>query len=169
MCFPAYLLSMGKTSKKPKLIDVYASAKELAEIFYSEPSFVEKELLAKGESLIGIFQDPTFKDDFKNFQEMKIEALKMAIEDMAMGAVTLRNSTVGLTHTQGKIQTYITPIGTPPPGNTMYSINLKSSVAFKNFRFDDGDEFPQEDVNASIYYLSFVLSDLLFADLPQRR
>jgi hypothetical protein len=159
---------VGKSSKKTK-IDVFASAKTLAEIFHSDPNIVERALIAKGEALIGIFQDPTFKDDFKNFQEMKVEAVKMAIEDMAAGAMTLRNSTVGLTHNKGKIQTYITPIGTPPPGNTMYSINLKSSVAFKNFRFDEGDEFPQEDVNASVYYLSFVLSDLLFADLPKSR
>lgn len=146
-------------SKKPeKLVDVFKSASELASIFVENPAFAEKDLVAQGQSLVGIFQDPSFKEETPNFRELKYEALKMAIEDLAMGAMTLRGSTIGVTREKGVVKSFISPIGIQPPGNSMYTINLKNSVAFKNFRFDEGDEFPQDIINASIYYLTYVLA-----------
>jgi hypothetical protein len=141
-----------------KMIDVFKSAVELATIFVENPAFAEKTLVTEGQGHIGIFQDPTFKEDTPNFRELKFEALKMAIEDLAMGAMTLRGSSIGITHDRGVVKSFICPIGVPPPGNSMYTINLKNAVAFKNFRFDKGEEFPQDIINASIYYLTYVLA-----------
>lgn len=144
--------------KADKLVDVFKSASELATIFIENPAFAEKTLVAEGQGHIGIYQDPTCKEDTPNFRELKFEALKMAIEDLAMGAMTLRGSSIGITRDKGVMKSFISPIGIQPPGNSIYSINLKNAVAFKNFRFDEGDEFPQDIINSSIYYLTYVLS-----------
>lgn len=151
-------MTAPQPKKNEKFVDVFKSASELAAIFVENPGFAEKDLVAQGQALVGIFQDPTFKEDTPNFRDLKFEALKMAIEDLAMGAMTLRSSTIGITREKGVVKNFISPIGVQPPGNSMYTINLKSSVAFKNFRFDEGDEFPQEIINASIYYLTYILA-----------
>lgn len=140
---------------------IFPQALELATMMKEEPSLVETPLIHKGNELIGIFVDPNFNDNSMNLKPLKIDTLKMAIEDLGMGAITLRTATVGLTYKDGKIIPFINPHGSAAMGNVVYSINWKNVVAFKNWRKGLQNKIPQEDIEAAIYRLSLELSCLL--------
>ena len=152
---------MSAPQKKYKQVDVIKSAEELATIMKEDPNFIEKPLIQKGDELLGIFSDDSFRGSFKNFDKMKIEAIKIAIEDLSMGGTSLISSTIGLTFKNNKIQTYIVPFGTMASGNVMYSISLKDRAAFKNWRQKGEFEIPQEDLNVAIYRLTALWSELM--------
>lgn len=143
-------------------IDVVSSALKLAQILKEEPSLVEKPLLSAGDKLIAIYQDANFKDSFRDFKSMKIEAIKVAIDDVAMGCKSLQESTIGLTFRDNKVQTFITTHGKSPGGSVMFSISWKNMIAFKNYRNMDGEiDIPEEELHAVIYRLTHELSTLL--------
>lgn len=152
---------MKTTTDKVKKVDVLRSSEELAQIMKKDPSFIEKDLIQQGDQILGIFTDESFRGSFKNFDKMKIEAIKMAIEDIACGAPTLMSSTIGLTFKNNKIQTYIVPFGTMASGNVMFSINLKNRAAFKSWRDQEATDFAQEEVNTAIYRLTTLWSALI--------
>jgi hypothetical protein len=158
--YPKYLL-MKNNPRNVKKVDVLATASELAAILQQDPTLIEKDLVQRGDELLGIFSDDSFRDSFKNFRQMKIEALKMAIEDISAGAPTLMTSTIGLTFKNNKIVTYIVPFGTMASGNVLYSINLKDRAAFKSWRNEDAFDVSQDDVNTAIYRLTVSWSQLL--------
>lgn len=144
-------------------IDIAGSALQLAQMIKTDKSLIERSLFTEGSEMLGLYEDLNFKDTFQNLKEMKLELFKMAIEDLAMGGLTLKTSTIGLSFREGKIKTFISPLGTSPQGTVMFSINLKNNAAFKNFRNGDGGELPQEKINAAIYRLTVALSDLVEA------
>jgi hypothetical protein len=147
--------------KAVKKVDVLAAAEELALLLKEDRSLIEKDVLARGDELLGFFADDTIRGSFKNFTKMKIEAIKLAIDDLSRGGGTLRKSSLGLVLSNGKILTFIEPFGSVPSGTTIYSINLKNVFAFKNWRTDEGVEIPQEDLNIAIYRLTVAWSELL--------
>lgn len=152
---------MSKGPQKQKLVDVWAKALELAKIMKDHPAIVEKALLARGTEMIGIYIDPNFKDSFQNLKQLKIESYKMAIEDVAMGAVALKAATLGLVFKDNKVQTFIAPHGNNPQGTVIFSIAIKNVVAFKAWRTDDGAELPEEEANAMMYSLIAGVSKLI--------
>lgn len=149
------------SAKKQKAVDVTSTALELAQIMKEDPSIIEKDEVQRGNELIGVFSDSNFKDTFKDLKKLKVETIKMAIEDLAMGAMTLKTASVGLCFKQNRVQTFITPHGSPATGNVIFSINWKNIVAFKNYRAGEEEEIPQEDLNSAIYRLTLALSELL--------
>lgn len=143
-------------------IDVVGSALKLAKIIKENPALIEKPLLVQGEKLIAIYSDANFKDNFKDYKAMKIEALKVAIDDVAMGCKSLQESTIGLTFRDNRIQPYISPHGKTPGGSIMYSISWKNIVAFKSYRNSEGEiDIPEEEIHAVIYKLTCELSVLI--------
>lgn len=144
-----------------KKIDVLAASLELAQLIKEDRSLIEKELLQRGDELLGIFADDTLRGSFKNFAKMKIEALQLAIDDLSRGGDTLRKSSMGLVLSNGKILTFIEPFGSTPNGTPIYTINLKNVFAFKNWRTDEAVEIPQEDLNIAIYRLTVAWAELL--------
>lgn len=152
---------MSARVKKQKLIDILAPSLEIATIMAVDKDFAEKEILKKGDELIGFFSDPNYGMNFQNLRQMKVEAIKLAIEDLATGGTTLRSSTVGLSFTNGKIVTYIVPFGSKPEGTSIFNINLKNLFAFKNWRNDSKLEIPQDDLNVAVYRLAYEWSKLM--------
>ncbi len=150
---------MAKT--KPKFLSIYPSCLELAMLMKANAAMIEKPLVAKGAEFVAIYVDSNFKDSFKNYHDLKMETLKMVLEDLAAGAPALRSSTVGLSYRNNRVEPYISPHGTMPPSNTMYSINLKESVAFKNYLFSSNEDLPEEMINVAIYYITLQLSKLI--------
>lgn len=145
-------------------IDIAGSAFQLAQMIKTDKSLIERDLFTQGADLLGLYEDLNFKDTFQNFKELKVALFKMAIEDLAMGGMTLKGSTLGLTFRDGKIKTFISPFGSTPQGTVMFSINLKSAINQKGKRTEGGSqEMPQEDINAAIYRLTVALSDLVEA------
>lgn len=144
-------------------IDIAGSAFQLAQMIKTDKSLIERDLFTRGADLLGLFEDLNFKDTFQNFRELKVALFKMAIEDLAMGGVTLKSSTLGLTFRDGKIKTFISPFGANPQGTVMFSINLKSAVQKGKKTEGEDSEMPQEDLNAAIYRLTVALSELVEA------
>jgi hypothetical protein len=146
---------------KENFIHIYESTLELANLLKAEPSLLEKKLLTKGNEILAIYNDGSFKNSFSNLRQMKMETYKMIVEDLAMGAMTLRKSVVGLTFKENRIQTFICAYGTNPSGNMMFSVSLRNIAAFKNWREGDADPLPEEDIQACIYTIAAAIAELL--------
>ena len=150
----------NEDTPKQNIVDF---AHKLAQLMKSEPSGVEKPLLKRGEELVGVWSDPTYNlRRFPDLHKRKIEVLEKAIEDVSVGVMTLRSSSIGLLQKAGKLSPYITPHGSPPNGDVVFSINWKNIVAFKNWRREDGtDDISQDDINAAIYKLTASMAEFL--------
>ncbi|MGZ5279049.1 MAG: hypothetical protein ACXWC9_03855 [Pseudobdellovibrionaceae bacterium] len=142
-------------------VDIKGSSLELAQMIKQDPNLVEKELLKKGDELVGFFEDSNFSNGFQNYRELKVELWKMVLEDLAMGAITLKTSNIGLTFQNGKVKTFITPFGVPPSGNLMMSVSLKNVVAFQKWRSGNQGDIDQEHLNAAIYRVIVSLAKVL--------
>ena len=142
-------------------VEVVSSALVLANFYKDDPAGIDKSDFQRGSEVVGIYSDENFKASFKNFGKMKVEALKLAIEDLSRGATTLRTSTIGLTYVNNKMQVYIMPFGNTPAGNVVFSISLKNAKAFMQWRKGDGNEIPQEKINSAIYRLTVLISECL--------
>jgi len=141
-------------------VDISGSSKELAALIKEDPSLIERELLNQGNEYIAIYEDRNFTNGFQNLKEMKRELFTMVLEDIGMGAVTLKTSVVGLTFSGNKVKTYISPFGTNPQGNVMFSVSLKNVVAFRNWR-NGTEDLPQDELNAALYKVVVALSEVL--------
>jgi hypothetical protein len=75
--------------------------------------------------------------------------------------MVLRSSTIGLSYRNKEITPYISLHGTLPEGNVIFSINWKNIAAFRAWRNGQGEEVPQEEIHAAIYFLTFEISKLL--------
>lgn len=142
-------------------VDIKGSSLELAQLFKDNTSLIEKPLLDQGNELVAFFEDTNFSDSFQNYRELKIDLLTMVLEDLAMGAITLKSSQVGLTFQNGKVKTFITPFGKTQGGNLMMSIALKNVAAFQHWRSGTQAEIEQEHLNAAIYRVVVALSKVL--------
>ena len=140
--------------------NILDSVYELADIIKSDPTSVEKTLLKRGDELISVFTDPTYSiRRFPDLNDRKVEVLEKAIEDVAVGVLALRSSVIGLINSGGTLVPYVTPHGTNPEGDVVFNVKWKNTVAFKNWRREDGtDDVSQEDVNAAIYKLTVDLA-----------
>jgi hypothetical protein len=142
-------------------VDIKGSSLQLAELIKQDPSLVEKSLLEQGHELVAFFEDSNFSDSFQNYLQLKRELLTMVLEDLAMGAITLKSSLVGLTFSNGKIKTFITPFGKTHGGNLMMSVSLKNVVAFQKWRSGGQAEIDQEHLNAAIYRVVVALAKVI--------
>lgn len=140
--------------------NILDSVYELADIIKSDPAFVDKTLLKRGDELISVFTDASYTvRRFPDLNDHKIEVLEKAIEDVAVGVLALRSSVIGLINSGGTLVPYVTPHGTNPDGDVVFNVKWKNTVAFKNWRREDGtDDVSQEDVNAAIYKLTVDLA-----------
>jgi hypothetical protein len=145
-------------------IDITSSSFELAKLIQQDPKLIERDLLNHGSEILALFEDSNFSDSFQNFRQLKQELFKMALEDLAMGAITLKTSTIGLSFKDNKIKTFITPFGSMPQGNVMFSISLKNVVAFKRWRDGLETEMPQDELNAALYRVIVALSKVIQND-----
>jgi len=160
-CRHTLLQDPSDFTMKGMKVDIKGSSLELAQMIKQDPSLVEKELLNLGNELVGFFEDSNFSNGFQNYQQLKIELMNMVLEDLAMGAITLKTSHIGLTFQNGKIKTFITPFGVPPSGNLMMSISLKNVVAFQKWRSGVQGDIDQEHLNAAIYRVIVSLAKVL--------
>jgi hypothetical protein len=146
---------------KAKKIDIVDTTYELAKCLREDPSMIEKDLLKEGEALLGLFEDETKRNSFKEFGKMKIEVIKMTIEDLSTGGNALLTSTFGLVYKEGKIQTFVMPLGSQPSGDVIYSLSMKNKAAFKNYRDGEEIEISQDKLNAAIFRMAVLWSQLL--------
>jgi hypothetical protein len=132
-------------------VDVFQTAVELAKIIQEDDTIVEKDLVLAGEALVYIYQDPNFKNSFQNLREQKMNFFKMAIEDLAEGAVVLRGSELCLMFREGKVMPTMRAPGAELNGILMFSISLNNPEL----------DIPQEKINAGIYKLTVALAEIV--------
>ena len=154
----------GSSSKAspPKPESLLETAMKLSELMKQYPQNIEKPLVQKGENVVGVFADPNFSTrGFADLKKQKAEIIQQALEDIASGVLILRTSMIGLQFLNNKILNFITPHGTAPEGQVVYSVNWKDVAAFKNWRNGEGDDVSQESINSAIYSLAAELSRLI--------
>ena len=157
--------NLNPPKKKPRAevpkVDLDSSLEELALILSQDRSLIEKELVRKGDEVLGFYTDNTIRGSYKEFNRMRIEVIKIALDDVAKGAPCLKRSTVGVTLAHGKMKIFIEQLGLSPQGTVVFSINLKTSFAFGNWRKDPTVEFPQDDLNTAIYRLAVLWAEII--------
>lgn len=150
------------SSTPPNQLNVMATIDELADLMKNDPGGIDEDLVTKGESLIGLYSDENYTvRRFPDLNTKKIDIIKRTIEDISMGVMILRTSTLGLTVRTNAVEPYIIPHGNLPNGNVIFSLNWKNIVAFKNWRSGESDPVSQDDINAAIYMLTVEISRLL--------
>ena len=153
-------VSIAMATKKSAILDSPSS--ELAQLMKKDPSGIEKDIVARGENLVGLFHDNNYTArGFSEINELKVDIIKKAIEDIAGGVITLRASTLGLTFSENRLVSYVASHGTSPKGSVVFSVSWKNIAAFKNWRADGKDTTSESDINAAIYYLTVEMSKLL--------
>ena len=155
----------AKTQESPKdsvKESIVETARKLAAFMYENPTGIEKPLAQRGENMVGVFSDPNFSTrGFADLKKQKIEVLEKAIDDISGGVLLLRSSMIGLQFHNNKVVPFLTPHGSFPPGQVVFSINWKDIAGFKNWRNGEGDDVTQESLNYAIYYLTLEISRLL--------
>ena len=142
--------------------NIQSTSIRLAELMKKYPAGIEKALVQKGENLVGVFTDANFSTrGFADLNKQKIDVLAKAIEDISGGVLILRSSTVGLQFHNNKILPFVTPHGTVPPGQVIFSLNWKDVAAFKNWRNGEGDEISQDSINYAVYFITLEISKLV--------
>lgn len=153
---------VANANQKQKKVEISESAMELAVLMKKDPEIFDQSLIQDGAELLGLFSDGNYTTRrFKDLSQLKISCLLNAIEDISKGVNVLRTSTLGLSFGGKSIGHYVSPHGTLPSGDVVFSVNWKNIVAFKNWRFDQGAEIPQEVINTAIYFLTYEISQLL--------
>ena len=142
-------------------LNILKSVLELSELMKNHQGEQDEALVEQGQSLLAIYSDENYTPKrYPDLNTQKAELIKRVIEDISMGVMILRTSSLGLTVRNNKVEPYMVPHGKLPQGNTIFSINWKNIVAFKNYRHGDSDPVSQDDINAAIYLLTVELSRL---------
>ncbi len=143
-------------------LNILNSVDELSALMKESPGGIDQDVVTKGEELISLFNDDNYTPQrFPSLNANKIEILRRVIEDISMGVMILRSSSIGLTARNNELQPYIVPHGTLPQGNVVFSVNWKKIVSFKNWRKGSTDPVSQDDINTAIYFLTVEISRLL--------
>jgi hypothetical protein len=119
---------MNDSLPKPpayKAVDIVETAKELAKFMQAHPQEIEKPLIQAGDQLLAFYQDDNFTDSFQDLKLKKQEIIEMAMNDISVGVMTLRSSTIGVAFRGRSLAVYVTPHGSSPQGTVVYSINWK--------------------------------------------
>lgn len=133
---------------------------DLVHIIANDRGSIDRSDYKLGSESVGIFHDSNFSDSFKNLKDLKKQVLHDAIEDLSTGANNLRSGQYGVVFSQNSLSKFLSTHDAPPQGQVIFSIFLKDVVAFKNWRNNEGDELPQDEINSSIYFLIVTLSQL---------
>ncbi len=150
---------MSDTKSKQKTFQ--EAVQDLVHIIANDRGSIDRNDFKLGAESVGIFQDSNFSDSFKNLKELKKQVIHEAIEDLSMGANNLRSGQYGVVFSQNTLTKFLSTHDLPPQGQVIFSIFLKDVVAFKNWRNNEGDELPQDEINSSIYFLVVTLSHLI--------
>ncbi len=134
---------------------------ELAQILKADPSALDKNDFEIGKEIISIFEDLNFSKSLANYKVCRLKCIQEAISDLSTGAENLKSGAYGVQFLHNQFSNFYNLHNEKPDGTVAYSISLKEFVAFKNWRLTEGDEFPQEKVNHSIYYLTAILAQNL--------
>lgn len=141
-------------------VNIRSSVLKIAELMLSHPGGIEFSFIRQGAEFLALFEDLTFSENLPNFVELKKELFLMVAEDLAMGGVALKTSSIGLKYTNNEIKTFISPFGSTDSGNVVFSITIRQVAAFKNWRKVEVIEFSSDQLNSAIYYLAHELSKI---------
>lgn len=156
-----------KTVNKPKpsheILDIFPGVLELAELLKLHPKHLEKDKIKRGDELLIIFEDLSYKNTFKGLRDAKIQAIKAVCRDIAEGGEVLQSATMGVSFSSstGKMEQVTAPLGSSPSGNMIFSIGYRSKRAFHGWRNEAGQDISQEDTNAILYRLAALLATII--------
>lgn len=141
--------------------DIFLSVLELAGHLQDQPSTRDIPLDHRGESLLAVFQDPSFRETFPGLQDLKVGIIGAVARDIAEGLSVLRTSSLGICYKEGKMVPYRAAFNSPGVSNVVFSISWKNQKAFQKWKDGEGYYVSQEEINASIYHLAVRLSKIV--------
>jgi hypothetical protein len=152
---------MSYQQKNLKKVDILAASAELAQLLHGNENYLDQEVIDRGNELLEFFTDENLAAEGTNFDTMKIEALKLAIDDLSTGGKLMRKSLMGLFASRNEFFTFAEPYGEKPSKAVAYSISMKNAFPKDDWRISEDFELSQEDLNAAIYRLVFAWSELI--------
>lgn len=152
---------MSRNNPAAQSPDIFQTLLQLAEQMKENPQGIDRELVRRGDQLLGVFHDENYGLTFKDLRTKKRYAIEMVAKDISEGALTLQTSSIGVSFTDGKMLPFITPMGTPAKGTVVFSLNWKDTKAFQNWRDNEQNEISQDDINTSLYRLAVILSEVI--------
>ncbi len=141
--------------------DVLKPSREFAQILADNPSELNSEELKRASQWLLVFEDETFGSQFPSLKKLKINVLKMAIEDISGRAQILTGNTLGVTCQDKELQTFLTPFGTLTLGTIVYKLGIKGIESFRKWRLGEASDITQADINSILYKLVYEWSKLL--------
>lgn len=151
---------MGDDGSMKSHQDVFATVLELSVYLRKQPGTRDRDLDRRGEELLAIFQDPNFKDSHQNLRHLKLDIIGQVCRDIAEGLVILRRSNLGVCVQDGKLVKFENSHREQSRPDIVFSISWKNHKSFLNWKNADLQDIPQEDLNASLYHLAVVLSQI---------
>jgi len=141
--------------------NVLGPAAELAQILADDPKELNQYEVNRGNSVILIYSDENFGTRFGDLKSLRLNVIKMAIEDISGRAQILATNTIGVTFLDNKLQTYLTPFGATTPGTIVYKVGIKDVISFQKWRKGEMGAISQEEMNSAIYRLIYEWSKQL--------
>lgn len=126
---------------------------EVSRIYEESPQSIPKEDLKDAASLVSIFENQQFGENFRNLREVKKRLFEDCLLDIASGGDLLRTGTFQICFKAGQLEVSHRFFGESSEGDLVYSVFLKKQAAFQNFKQTEADEIPQDQINRlSLYF-----------------
>jgi hypothetical protein len=152
---------------KPKLqgdamnSDVRSLVLQLSHLMKDKRRAVDADLVRTAKKCLSIFHDKNFGSTIPGYRTL-MEALYLeAADDLANGAPLLKSYSMGLSFKNGKLTKFSIPYSDSTSfGTIACSIKIKSLKAFEKHLANQDFNLSQEQINASIYFISLQLAQL---------
>ena len=148
------------TNKTAPASEIYPTALQLAQMMKDDEDLVQEGLLALGSELIQFEEDARYPDTFANLHDLKMEAIRLGMEDLAIGGPTLRTNAIAVVLKDGRLESRIAPQFTGEEVEILFSLSLNRHRDL-SLEADNEDALTQEQINSSLYYLTVKLSRVI--------
>ncbi len=144
--------ALKKDQKKgdKRLLEMCA---EVSRIYHESPQSIPREDLKEASSLISIFENQQFGENFRNIKEIKMQLFDECLLDIAGGGELLRTGIFQICFRANQLEVSHRFFGESTSGDLVYSVSLKKQAAFQSFKQTEADEIPQDQINKlSLYF-----------------
>lgn len=140
---------------------------ELLDLMRRYPNKINQKLMSHGQSYFTFVEQPP--QDLTLQQPMhsvstpllsreKSKLLDFVIEDLLMGAPTLSKANVGIYYAGGRFESFVIPKNEDPHADWVVLFRLTNMLSLQT---NDGEpDYPQDDLNAVIYSICAIKSEL---------
>lgn len=149
---------MTNSQHKKSTLRLLDMAGELVEIFNKKPHALPKKDYKNGQNLVSVFENPQFTTHFQNLAQLKEKLYKDCLIDISEGGEGFKTGVYSIYFEHGQLQTCHKLFGDTRSGELVFSVGLKSFMAFQGFKEKEADELAQDDINCLSVFFIYALA-----------